>query len=84
MEECAEVQQAASKALRFGLNDKYTGCDTPADAIARECTDLIAVIEMLESEGVIKTFRLFQPIQEKKAKVEKYMKYAEERGTLTK
>ncbi len=80
-EECAEIQQAVAKALRFGLEDNYKNT-TPAADIARECCDLIAVIELLEEAGVIRKTGTIQEIEKKKARVRYYMEYAREHGTL--
>lgn len=80
-EECAEIQQAVGKALRFGLNDDYRET-TPAEDIARECCDLIAVIELLEEAGVIKKTWSIQDIEKKKARVRHYMEYARDHGVL--
>jgi len=84
MEECAEVTQRASKALRFGLTDP-TGTEpnqpyTNKDRLLMEVNDLYAVIEMVfDSEG-----RFYSPmlIQDKKEKVEKYLKLSEKLGIL--
>ena len=81
IEECAEIQKAATKALRFGLNDQYKDT-TPAQDISRECCDLIAVIEMLEEEGIIEKTGTIRAIEQKKVRVNHYMEYAIERGTL--
>ncbi|HWR06153.1 hypothetical protein [Sporomusa sp.] len=80
-EECAEIQQAVTKALRFGLQDGYKET-TPAQDIARECCDLIAVIELLEEVGIIEKTGTIQAIEQKKARVRHYMEYAREHGTL--
>lgn len=83
MEECAEVQQAASKALRFGLDDGAPdSITTNADDITGECNDLIAIIEMLEEENIIIKKDHAKAIEQKKMKVRKYMEYARSRGTL--
>lgn len=83
MEECAEIQQATSKALRFGLDDGRPNSETTnAEDIAIECTDLIAIIEMLHETRIIPQIDNTIAIEQKKAKVRKYMKYAETRGTL--
>lgn len=83
-EECAEVAQAVGKALRFGLADGYPGTTrTNALDIARELNDLFAVAEMLEEEGVIPIFGVTEDVFLKKAKVKEFMRYAEQRGTLT-
>jgi len=85
IEECAEIQKAATKSLRFGLDDHSP--DEPAlvnaNRVAGECADLIAVIEMLEDLGIIPIVRSPDAIQKKKDKIAKYMKYAKERGTMT-
>jgi len=84
MEECAEVTQRASKALRFGLTDPAgTEPDQPytnKDRLLLEINDLQAVIEMVfGSEG-----RYYSPmlLQDKKEKVEKYLELSEKLGTL--
>lgn len=80
-EECAEVQHAVTKALRFGLDDDFKET-TPEQDIVRECLDVIAVIELLEEEGIIKKTGTIVAIEQKKAKIRHYMQYAKERGTL--
>lgn len=53
MEECAEVQHRASKALLFGLHDVESG--ESLDNIERlevEYNDLLAIIGMLNRHGV--------------------------------
>ena len=76
MEECAEVSQRASKALRFGLTDPAgTEPGQPyinKDRLLMEINDLYAVIDMtFGSEGPYLSPML---IQDKKEKVEKYLK----------
>lgn len=84
-EECAEVQQAIAKALRFGLDDGYPGAaSTNAQDIAREFLDVLAVVEMLEADGAISLPpNKLARISQKKARVGEYMSYAEQCGTLT-
>lgn len=87
MEECAEVTQAVSKILRFGPGDRYPA-DSPADNLQRlrqEITDLLAAMDMLEMRGL--TVRLYgREWLERRAlkitRVERYMEYARQRGTL--
>lgn len=81
IEECAEIQHAASKALRFGLSDNYKD-STPAQNISCECCDLVAVIELLEEEGIIQKSSTIHAIERKKARVKYYMEYAQQCGTL--
>ena len=84
MEECAEIQKEAAKALRFGLDDHAPSEPdvSNSESIAHECIDLYAILEMLEEIGAIPQIVKPELIQQKKDKVTKYMKYAEERGTL--
>ena len=85
VEECAEVQQASTKTLRFGLEE---GRDLSAmeygnnvQRLRHEINDVLAMVEMLESEGLN-----LSPdtalIARKQAKVEKYLRYSIECGTL--
>jgi len=87
MEECAEIQKAAAKALRFGLDDHAPGSDaTNADDISHEIIDLLAIIEMLKAEKIISDINQQETellIEAKKEKVEIYMVYSKERGSLT-
>jgi len=86
MEECAEIQKAAAKALRFGLDDHApNSSSTNAEDIAIEIIDLIAVVEMLEEEKIIPSIKdndSLSLIEKKIEKVRKYMDYAKNRGTL--
>jgi dihydroorotase len=85
-EECSEVQKEISKSLRFGLDDSYPGTNTTnVENIVNECIDMIAVIELLEEQGVIKKVNIDyrdKCIRLKKEKVLKYMEYARNKGTL--
>lgn len=81
-EECAEVAQRCSKALRFGLDEVQPGQPLTNEArIWQEMCDLIAVSEMLMaitgSGGINRA-----AADAKKAKVEKFLEYSRECGTL--
>ncbi len=82
-EECAEVSQRATKALRFGLTDpKGTEPEQPFDNRTRllmEINDLLAVVDMLFEEMDYKS-ELLQ--YSKKEKVKKYLKLSEKLGLL--
>tara|TARA_R110000823_G_C15703877_1_gene476782 strand:- start:387 stop:644 length:258 start_codon:yes stop_codon:yes gene_type:complete len=84
MEECAEVTQRASKALRFGLNDP-AGTEpgqpyTNQDRLLLEINDLLAILDMMfKSRG---TYNSPMLQQDKKEKVEKYLKLSKKLGTL--
>jgi hypothetical protein len=69
MEECSEIQKAASKALRFNLNK--------SEEIENEFIDLVALFEMLQ----LVTFDEYR-IAVKKKKVRKFMKVSIETGRL--
>lgn len=86
-EECAELQQAVSKALRFGLNNRHPdGITTNEQDIVKECIDVIALMELIKEENIIPNFRdnclNEEHHREKKNKVRYYMKYSKEHGTL--
>lgn len=83
-EECAEVAQRVSKALRFGLDEVQPGQPlTNAQRIGQEFADLLAVVEMLEDEGAMDRPTDTHAIERKKAKVLAFMEYAEQCGALT-
>jgi len=83
-EECAEVGQRVSKAMRFGLGEVQPGqALTNAERIADELVDLLAVVGMLEEEGILDVPRDPVAIQRKKDKVRTFMVYAAECGALT-
>ena len=46
MEECAEVQHAAAKALRFGL-------PLNREQLQREILDVQAIVELLQESGIL-------------------------------
>lgn len=83
-EECAEVAQAVGKALRFGLYDTPPkGGLANNDYLVREFNDVLAIIELLQANGAnLDGIGCRAAIDEKKAKVGRYMLHAELRGTL--
>jgi hypothetical protein len=81
-EECAEVAQRASKAARFGMDEVQPGQPlTNEERIWQEMNDLAALGEMLialrGSGGLSR-----DAIEAKKEKVEKFLLYSAECGTL--
>lgn len=83
-EECVEVGQAVCKALRFGLTDSPPGGGLRNDEyIVHELHDVFAILELLTECGALDRGHYGTAIKEKKAKVEQFMQYAEQRGTLT-
>ena len=76
MEECAEIQQAISKSMRFGVNNyRPETVITNSDQILIEYYQLQAVMEMLIREGYIKDFESAIKEEIKKEKEEKVKKY---------
>ncbi|WP_371371438.1 hypothetical protein [Sporomusa aerivorans] len=70
-------------AKRFGLGlMMIIKIQHPRRNIARECCDLIAVIELREEAGVIQKTGSIETIEKKKSRVRHYMEYAREHGTL--
>jgi NTP pyrophosphatase (non-canonical NTP hydrolase) len=81
-EECAEVAQRCSKAVRFGLEESQPGQEkTNAERISEEMSDLIGVFEMLLASSSVPLMS-GDLIEAKKAKVEKYLAYSKHCGTL--
>lgn len=85
-EECVEVAQRATKAMRFGLKEVQPGQELDnAQRIAEELHDLEGVLMMLYQRGVLKkpdALTALTRATTKAAKVEKFMRYARERGAL--
>ena len=81
-EECAEIIQANSKALRFGCDEVR---DTGANNVTRvreEFNDMLALVRMLEAEGLDLSVDL-QWQEYKISKVEHYLEHSRNCGTLT-
>src|SRR3546814_11349973 len=84
-EECSEIAQRISKALRFSLGEVQPGqALTNAERIVGELVDLKAIVEMLEERGLIDCAPLHDRslIAAKKAKVEKFSAYSEQPGAM--
>ena len=82
-EECAEISQRCSKAMRFGMKEIQKDQPlTNSERIVEEFNDLIAVMEMLYDKPIIEII-IPELIDAKKSKVEKYLSYSQGLGTLT-
>ncbi|MGX6977776.1 hypothetical protein ACWN8V_00670 [Vagococcus elongatus] len=87
MEECAEIQQALSKSLRFGLDDTHP--ETPElsneKQVLLEFYQLCAVMERLQKERVLQTPSEMQIDDIKTRKMEKvahFMKYSKSKKII--
>lgn len=79
-EEAAEVIQVISKMKRFGIGAKYLreGSDTTnTDALNGEIGDLLLMIDLLLSYGIIDLEKIEQAKQRKIAKLKKWSKIYE-------
>lgn len=82
-EECNEVGQRVSKALRFGLDEKQSGQDlSNQDRLIQEFNDLIAVMEMLNGEVFLDEIYNDEQQKAKRKKIEKYFDYSVELGIV--
>lgn len=84
-EECDEVGQRVSKALRFSLGEVQPGQPlSNAERIVEELQDLISVAALLRARGLIGEFYpTATQILAKDAKIEKFMAISREQGVLT-
>lgn len=81
-EECAEVAQRASKAARFGIDEVQPGQPLSNEQrIWQEMNDLVGVMELLMAHRGCGGFSRAEA-DAKKAKVEAFLKYSAECGTL--
>lgn len=84
-EECSEVAQRVSKALRFGLDEVQAGQPLGnADRILEELHDLFAVAAILQAEGVIGPFvPPAEKVSRKLEKIEGYFAISRYQGVLS-
>lgn len=79
MEECAEVSQRASKQILYGKDEIQDGQSfTNAERTAGEIEDLFVICKMLDEENELPDSILgdLDRLETKKAKVEKWLKFA--------
>lgn len=85
-EECTEVGQRVSKALRFGLEEIQPGqALTNAERISEEFKDLSAVAYILMSEGILPPVTMAEALthgEAKRQKIQRFMQLARETGAL--
>jgi len=77
MEECAEVAQRCSKAIKFGLKEKQLDQNlTNNERLIDELEDLYGVAKVLQDEESINHTN-FERVLAKKPRLEKYFKYSQ-------
>jgi hypothetical protein len=83
-EECTEVGQRASKALRFGMTEVQEGqVYDNSERILHEVADLAGALELAYGFKIDDMLAELRPrINDKKAKVEKFLEYSRKIGTL--
>lgn len=85
-EECAEVSQRVSKALRFGLAEVEPGqAQNNASRIADELDDLFAVARILSDEDLLPRGGPddISLVDQKRDKIERFMAISREQGVLS-
>ena len=87
MEECAEVQQAVSKVLRFGSQNYHPGKPGTENwyAVLEEYYHLIAAFEFAQSQMILPQLgdnELNLIKMNKVSKMEKWLKVSESEGTV--
>jgi NTP pyrophosphatase (non-canonical NTP hydrolase) len=74
IEECAEVQQRATKLLRFGRDEVQPGQPhNNRERLSGELGDLNAIVEMAANYGLVALHVVWQQELKKRAKLRKYM-----------
>ena len=82
-EEAVEVAQRATKAMRFGCAEVQPGQPlSNVQRISQELSEVFALAELLEEEGVKILPLSSDAIERKREKVAAFMKYSRECGTL--
>ena len=76
VEECAEIQKDACKAMRFGLDDRYPDrAETNRMTMAQELGDLLCVLDLLVEAGTIDPNLIDAGMAAKRLKLAKYLKH---------
>jgi len=84
IEEAAEIQHRATKALRFGLQEVQPGQNyNNADRLAHEVGDLEEVVKLAEDEGLLQEIAITAGRFSKRKQLEKYMQTARQTGKTT-
>ena len=74
IEECAEVQKRATKALRFGLAEIQPGqSQTNVARMSLEIGDLSAVVDLARTEGLVLQDVMMHGYRAKREKLARYL-----------
>ena len=85
MEECAEVQHACAKALRFGLGCTSIdpiGLITNKEQIQKELVDLMSILYCIQEEKIFPMEYTEEQVLVKHERVHKYMQVSRNLGIL--
>lgn len=84
-EECNEVGQRASKAARFGLTEVQPGQSLDNETrLLGEFADLCGALELTLKKDIVEIVEFLRdPIDAKKAKIEHFLTYSKQMGTLS-
>lgn len=72
-EECAEVTQALTKVLRFGLDTKWEGV-VNSDHLAMEIGDLFCMVDLMVERGMINRDAVYEASVAKRERLKKWSK----------
>ena len=82
IEEAAEVQQRATKLLRFGRDEVQPGQElTNAERLAKEIGDMEVLVSMAADAGLIDVRIVRERAARKREKLAKYMQTADQPAT---
>ncbi len=82
IEECAEIQHRASKALRFGLSEMQRNQErTNAERLGEEIDDLTAVLQLVRGANLVPPASS-ERIGKKLVKIENYAAYSKILGRV--
>lgn len=86
IEECSEIQKCATKALRFGLNDKdprKKDSLTNKEKLIDEINDCLAILDLLTDENILpKNLVNSEKIQGKLDRIIAFASYSRKLGKL--
>lgn len=75
IEEASEVQQRATKAMRFGATERQPGQDLDnSERLSREIGDFLLMIEYAKKAGLVTEKEITAGMQNKEKQLEKYMR----------